>query len=529
MQQNQPRSTQTSWVTPIIYAGVLLLGIGIGIFLKGNFSIGFPSSDSNSAMDEIIELVKSKYVEQVNLDSTQTKLADFYLGQLDPHSVYIPPADLMDANEQLQPNYKGIGIEFQQFRDSVFVAYVLPGGPAAKVGLKTGDILLTVDDSVKLSGNKLDGETIKRKIKGPADENLKLVVLRNQKKLTFNLVRASVPITPIDAAYMVTDTIGYIKIDKFADRTYEAFMQALEPLLKKGMKSLVIDLRGNGGGLLSEAVGIADELLAGNKLIVYTEGLHAPRVNYYSKREGLFETGEITILMDETSASASEVLAGALQDWDRAKVVGRRSYGKGLVQQQFRLSNGGALRLTTAKYYTPLGRNIQRPYQNGKLAYEHDFMERIEQSSIGNKDTASFGKAFKTPKGNVVYGGGGIIPNQWLPTNELYADSNYANLYLQGSMNEFVLQYYLSIQNTLNQYPSVQAFVTDYAKQDLTKLLDQYLRSTQQKGLPATMLQNPLLQQQLVAYLARCKWYKQGYYEAFNLMDKNFPIALKKS
>lgn len=527
MQQNQPRSTQTSWVTPILYAVVLLLGIGIGIFLKGSFSIGFPSSDSSSAMDEIIELVKSKYVEQVNLDSTQTKLADFYLGQLDPHSVYIPPADLVEANEQLQPNYKGIGIEFQQFRDSVFVAYVLPGGPAAKVGLKTGDILLTVDDSVKLSGNKLDGEAIKRKIKGPADENVKLVVLRNQKRLTFNLVRASVPVTPIDAAYMVTDTIGYIKIDKFADRTYEAFMQALEPLLKKGMKSLVIDLRGNGGGLLSEAVGIADELLAGNKLIVYTEGLHAPRVNYYSKREGLFETGDITILMDETSASASEVLAGALQDWDRAKVVGRRSYGKGLVQQQFRLSNGGALRLTTAKYYTPLGRNIQRPYQNGKLAYEHDFMERIAQSSNGNLDTASIGKAYKTPKGNTVYGGGGIIPNQWLPTNALYADSNYAKLYLEGTMNEFVLQYYLKVQNTLNQYQSVQAFVAGYAKQDLTKLLDQYLRSTQQKGLPASMLQNPLLQHQLVAYLARCKWYKQGYYEAINLMDNNFQTAIK--
>ena len=527
MQQNQPRSTQTSWVTPIIYAGVLLLGIGIGIFLKGSFSIGFPSSNSSSAMDEIIELVKSKYVEQVNLDSTQTKLADFYLGQLDPHSVYIPPADLVEANEQLQPNYKGIGIEFQQFRDSVFVAYVLPGGPAAKVGLKTGDILLTVDDSVKLSGNKLDGEAIKRKIKGPADENLKLVVLRNQKRLTFNLVRASVPVTPIDAAYMVSDTVGYIKIDKFADRTYEAFMQALEPLLKKGMKSLVIDLRGNGGGLLSEAVGIADELLAGNKLIVYTEGLHAPRVNYYSKREGLFETGAITILMDETSASASEVLAGALQDWDRAKVIGRRSYGKGLVQQQFRLSNGGALRLTTAKYFTPLGRNIQRPYQNGKLAYEHDFIERMTASSIGNLDTASIGKAYKTPKGNTVYGGGGIIPNQWLPTNALYADSNYAKLYLEGTMNEFVLQYYLKVQNTLNQYQSVQAFVAGYAKQDLTKLLDQYLRSTQQKGLPASMLQNPLLQQQLVAYLARCKWYKQGYYEAINLMDNHFQTALK--
>ena len=527
MQQNQPRSTQTSWVTPITYAVVLLLGIGIGIFLKGSFSIGLPVFKKSTAMDEIIELVKSKYVETVNLDSTQTKLADFYLAQLDPHSVYIPPADLVEANEQLQPNFKGIGIEFQQFRDSVFVAYVMPEGPAAKAGLKTGDILLTADDTVKLSGNKLDGEAIKRKIKGPAEQNLKLAVLRNQQKMVFNLIRASVPVSPIDAAYMVSDTIGYIKIDKFANRTYEAFMQALEPLLLKGMKSLVIDLRGNGGGLMSEAVAIADEVLPGNKLIVYTEGLHAPRVDYYSKREGLFEEGGLTILMDESSASASEVLAGALQDWDRAKVVGRRSFGKGLVQQQFRLSNGGALRLTTAKYFTPLGRNIQRPYQNGKMAYEHDFIERIMQSNGGAQDTASIGKSYKTPKGNTVYGGGGIIPNLWVPANALYADSNYAKLFLQGTVSEFVLQFYLNAPNSFNQFKSVQAFVTAYTKQDLTKALDQYMRLSQRGGLPVSMLQNPLLQQQLIANLARCKWYKQGYYEAINLTDSNFLAALK--
>jgi len=527
MLQNQPRSTQTSWVTPITYAVILLLGIGIGIFLKGSFSIGFSSFNKSSAMDEIIELVKSKYVEQVNLDSTQTQLADFYLAQLDPHSVYIPPADLIDANEQLQPNYKGIGIEFQQFRDSVFVAYVIPEGPAAKAGLKTGDILLTADDTVKLSGSKLDGEEIKRKIKGPEAESLKLVVLRNQQKMTFNLNRASVSVSPVDASYMLNDSLGYIKIDKFADRTYEAFMQALEPLLQKGMKSLVIDLRGNGGGLLSEAVAIADELLAGNKLIVYTEGLHAPRVDYYSKREGLFEQGALTILMDETSASASEVLAGALQDWDRAKVIGRRSFGKGLVQQQFRLSNGGALRLTTAKYYTPLGRNIQRPYKNGKDAYEHDFMERVIQSNEGLQDTASIGKAYKTPKGNTVYDGGGIIPNQWIPTNGVYKDTKYTALIVSGALNEFVLQYYLKNQTALNKYKSVKAFTTDYSKQDFTKAFDQYLRSTNRSGLPANLRSNVLVQNQLIAMLARYKWYKQGYTEALNLMDQNFTAVIK--
>lgn len=527
MQQNQPRSTQSNWLSPIIYAVVLLLGIGIGIFMKGNLSLGLPSFVKTSAMDEIIELVKSKYVENVNLDSTQIKLADFYLAQLDPHSVYIPPTDLVEVDEQLQPNFKGIGIEFQQFRDSVFVAYVLPGGPAAKAGLKTGDILLTADDTVKLTGNKLDGEAIKRKIKGPADENLKLEVLRNQQKILFNLTRAAVPVSPIDASYMIRDTVGYIKIDKFSDRTYEAFMQALEPLLKKGMKSLVIDLRGNGGGLLSEAVAIADELLAGNKLIVYTEGLHAPRVDYYSKREGLFETGNLTILIDETSASASEVLAGALQDWDRAKVIGRRSFGKGLVQQQFRLSNGGALRLTTAKYYTPLGRNIQRPYQDGKFAYEHAFMERIAQSNQGTKDTASMGKAYKTPKGNTVYGGGGIVPDQWMSTNTLYADSNYAWLYLEGKINDFILQYYIKSQSSIHQFKNVDAFVAAYSKIDLSKALDQYLRVTQKSGLPDGLLQDRLLQQQLVALLARCKWYKQGFYEAQNRMDKELLAALR--
>jgi carboxyl-terminal processing protease len=527
MLQNQPRSTQTSWTTPITYAIVLLIGIGIGLFVKGSFSFGIPSINNATAMDEIIELVKSKYVEQVNLDSTQTKLADFYLAQLDPHSVYIPSADVVEANEQLQPNYKGIGIEFQQFRDSVFVAYVIPDGPAAKAGLKTGDILLTADDSVKLSGSKLDGEEIKRKIKGPEDKSLKLVVLRNQQKRTFNLNRASVSVSPVDASYMLNDSLGYIKIDKFADRTYEAFMQALEPLLQKGMKSLVIDLRGNGGGLLSEAVAIADELLAGNKLIVYTEGLHAPRVDYYSKREGLFETGPLTILIDETSASASEVLAGALQDWDRAKVIGRRSFGKGLVQQQFRLSNGGALRLTTAKYYTPLGRNIQRPYKHGKDAYEHDFMERVIQSNGGHQDTASMGKAYKTPKGNTVYDGGGIIPNQWIPTNSLYKDTNYAAIVVNGTLNEFVLQYYLKNQTALNKYKSVKAFISDFSKQDFTKEFDQYLRSTNRPGLSAPLINNALLQNQLIAMLARYKWHKQGYSEALNLMDPNFITAIK--
>ena len=334
MQQNN-----TNWFTPISYALMIIVGIVIGVFVKGDLSTRGLFTAKQDPILEMIQIVQSKYVDSLKNDSTSIKLADYYLSQLDPHSVYIPPADLVDVNEQLAANLKGIGIEFQQFRDSFFVTYVLKDGPAFKGGVQLGDILLKANDSIKLSGGNLQVDEVRQKVKGPEDSPLKLLVSRKNKQVQLQLTRANIPISPIDAFYMVNDTVGYIKLNKFTDRTYEAFMQALDPLVQKGMKSLVLDLRNNGGGLLSEAVGIADELLPGNKLIVYTEGAHSPRVDYYCKRDGLFEQGEITILMNESSASASEVLAGALQDWDRATIVGTRSFGKGLVQQQFNLSN----------------------------------------------------------------------------------------------------------------------------------------------------------------------------------------------
>jgi carboxyl-terminal processing protease len=337
------------------------MGVVIGVFFKGSLPLNVFSSTTKDPMQEILQLIQSKYVDKLDTDSASNRLANYYLAQLDPHSVYIPPSDLVEVNEQLQPNFKGIGIEFMQFRDSIFVSYVIKEGPAAKAGLQIGDILLKADDSIQLSGKKWESDDIRKKIKGPSNTKVKLLIAREGKQISITIPRDNVPVSSVDAFYLINPTMGYIRIDKFADRTYESFMQALDTLVQKGIKSLVIDLRGNGGGLLSEAVAIADELLSGNKLIVYTEGANSPRVDYFSKREGLFEEGPLTILMDETSASASEVLAGALQDWDRATIVGQRSYGKGLVQQQYNLSNGGALRLTTAKYFTPLGRNIQRP------------------------------------------------------------------------------------------------------------------------------------------------------------------------
>jgi len=522
MQENN----NLNWGKPLFYGFLVILGILIGVFFKGNFNLGSLTRNNQQPIQEMIELVQSKYVDSVSNDSAGIKVANFYLAQLDPHSVYIPPADLNEVNEQLQPNFKGIGIEFQQFRDSVFVAYVMKEGPADKAGLKVGDILLKADDSIQLSGKKWDAEEIRKKIKGPSNTKVKLLVDRLGIKKSYVISRDNVSISSVDASYMIDSLLGYIRINKFADRTYEAFMQALEPLLQKGMKSLVIDLRGNGGGLLSEAVGIADELLSGNKLITYTEGVHSPRVDYFSKREGLFEQGGLTILMDETSASASEVLAGALQDWDRATIVGRRSFGKGLVQQQFKLSNGGALRLTTAKYYTPLGRNIQRPYAKGKQEYENDFIARLHEDALGKQDSSFKGPSFKTPKGHLVYGGGGIYPDKWVNGNGLLMDTSFKVLWEDGLLNDFVLHWYVQNKKMMEAQQNPIAFLKQTEQYNYWGALYNYANSAQKNKLKGLEKSKLMVQNQIRGLIARTQWYKQGLIEVQNALDPNFKQML---
>ena len=511
-----------NWAKPLFYGFLVIVGILIGVFFKGNFNLGSLVKNNQQPIQEMMELVQSKYVDSVANDSVGLKLANYYLEQLDPHSVYIPPADLNEVNEQLQPNFKGIGIEFQQFRDSIFVAYVMKDGPAGKAGLQIGDILLTADDTVQLSGKKWEADDIRKKLKGPSNSKVKLMVYRAGQKKSYTISRDNVAVSPVDASYMIDTVVGYIRINKFADRTYEAFMQALEPLLAKGMKSLVIDLRGNGGGLLSEAVAIADELLSGNKLIVYTQGVHSPRVDYFSKREGLFEQGGLTILMDETSASASEVLAGALQDWDRATIVGRRSFGKGLVQQQFKLSNGGALRLTTAKYYSPLGRNIQRPYTHSKQDYENDFVTRLHEDAMGKPDSSFKGDSFKTPKGHLVYGGGGIYPDKWVNGNAILMDTSFKVLWEEGLMNDFILHWYVQNRTMMNTFKNPNAFLNQTASINFWAALVNYAGPKQQLKLKTLEKNKLFIQNQILALVARTHWYKQGYIEVQNALDPSF-------
>ncbi len=522
MQENNNRN----WTSPLKYAAILFIGVLLGVFLKGKFSFNGLQSKENIPLQEIIDLVKSKYVDKLANDSADLKFINYYLSQLDPHSVYISPAELTDANEQLMSNFKGIGIEFQQVRDSIFVAYVMKDGPADKAGLKIGDILLKANDTLQLSGKKWEAEALRSNLKGPADTKIKLLVLSGKSTKTIIIQRDNIPSSSVDAAYQIKPGVGYIKINKFADRTYEAFMQALEPLIKDSIKSLVLDLRGNGGGILSEAVAIADELIPGNKLLVYTQGEHAPRADYFSKREGLFEQGAITVWMDESSASASEVLAGALQDWDRATIVGRPSFGKGLVQQQFNLSNGGALRLTIAKYYTPLGRNIQRSFEKGKMAYQHDYINRIEENANGKKDSTFKGKAYKTPKGKTVYGGGGIFPDAYVAGSTIILDSAYGQLLDDNLLSDFVLHWYLKERSKMSSLKNTTDFLNTYKTVDTWSALINYASPAQKIMLRSLEKNKSYIQNQVLASMARMQWYKQGYFEVLNQLDGRFIAQL---
>jgi len=519
---------------PLLFAIVMMVGMLIGFRLRGNIRpTGFFKTRKQTPVQEVMDLVTMKYVDPIASDTLGENAIDGMLSHLDPHSLYIPPADLTEVNEDLQGNFEGIGVEFQIFDDTVNVMNVLAGGPSDKAGLKVGDKFVKVDDSV-VAGNGITNDRIRKLLRGPGASKVTVTLLRAGESgppRTFAITRGTIPLPSVDVAYMINKDIGYIRINKFSETTHAEFAQALMKLQSQGLQRLILDLRGNGGGILSESIEIADDFLDGDKLIVYTVGARSPKVEYRCRREGLFEKGRLALLTDEGTASASEVLTGALQDWDRASIIGRRTFGKGLVQEQYQLSNGAALRLTIARYYTPTGRSIQKPYDKGHDDYNEEVMKRFHDGEVLHGDTSSqhAGPAFKTlgPQKRTVFGGGGISPDIFVGFDTSTLSKDITTLYIDGTLSRFVYTWYVQHIPSFQNFKSPADFITGYHDEDrlwnaLVTFADK--DTVNLRNIPAR--DKTVLQHRIKALMARQIWRTEGYYEVSNAYDPVVEKAL---
>ncbi len=448
----------------ILFIGIaVVLGMSIGQILNFDHQaeIGLSGSKKDK-INNLLRYIKEEYVDTVQSDSIVDVVIQDILKNLDPHSVYIPKNEVARAEEELEGSFTGIGVLFQQYRDTFTVIRPLENSPAQKAGLKAMDRILLVDKDT-VYGKHVDINQISKKIKGHAGTPVTLTVYRKSLDSIFKLkiVRNTIPLVSVPAHFMLNDTLGFIKISTFAENTYDEFHKAVKTLKAKGMTALILDLRDNTGGLLKQADLIADEFLPNGKLIFFTKDQRGHVKKVMATARGDFENGQVYVLINENSASASEIVTGALQDHDKATVVGRRSYGKGLVQREITLNDGSKVRLTTARYYTPTGRSIQRPYKKGhKQEYEQDFKNRRYNGELYYKDSIPIVDSLKytTPKGKVVYGGGGIIPDIFVPLK--YDDYILKYAYLNRYLSDFITDYLDRHLDSLQHY-TPEAFISD--------------------------------------------------------------------
>jgi carboxyl-terminal processing protease len=517
---------------PLLFSIVMVLGMVIGYQLKERTSgSGFLKNSKRNSIQEVMDLVRTKYVDSVKTDSLTELAIDELLSHLDPHSTYIPADELKMVVDDLKGSFKGIGIEFQVFDDTVNVVNVMKDGPSEKAGLQVGDKFIKVNDSIRLTGKDINQYKISKYLRGDEGSTVKVDFIRNGQTKSVTITRGTIPVSTIDAAYIIAPKTGFIRINKFGDNTYREFMTNLESLQKQGMQKLILDLRGNGGGLLEQATKIADEFLDEDKLIVYTKGANSEQHQYNAKkqRDGLFEKGKLILLVDETSASASEVLAGALQDWDRATIIGRRTFGKGLVQQQFKLSDNSAVRLTIARYYTPLGRNIQKPYTNkSKKEYQEELMERYHDGEMAKGDTSKpIGAAFKTASGRIVYGGGGITPDVFIAADTSKMQKEVAKLYYKYTLNNFIYNYYIQNLSIFKSIKSPTELVNQFQPSEKEWQSLQAFAKRDSIDLSGMLIKDKLsILQKMKSLMAKQLFRSQGYFEANNANDAIVQKAL---
>ncbi len=430
-------------------------------------------------IEQVDEYIEKNYVETPDYKRIGEKAISAMLAELDPHSTYIAAKDVQRTNEGLQANFEGVGIAFQIVDDTISVTEVIIGGPSEKVGLQIGDKLLTVDDTTA-TFKGVNNRFVFNHLRGKKGTQVRLSVKRNgiDQPLNFTIIRDKVPIYSVDTYFMLDDEVGYIRLARFARTSVSEVHNAINKLKKQGMKRLVFDLRGNGGGYLDIAVGVANQLLEAGRLVVYTEGLKSPRQNFFTRRGGSYTSGPLVVLVDEYSASASEIVSGAVQDWDRGIIVGRRTFGKGLVQRMFEIYDGAQIRLTTARYYTPSGRCIQKPYTDGTEAYHRELQHRYEHSELTNADSISYPDSLKffTAKGRTVYGGGGIMPDVFVPMDTLRLSDYFLSLRSAGIFNTFALSFADNHRND-TLFADFDRFLVNYDSAAVTCEFNSYARS----------------------------------------------------
>lgn len=514
---------------PILLFSCVALGVMIGGML--NFpKTNFNSKNSHQAkINKLINFINSDYVDDVNSDSIVDLTVNSILEKLDPHSVYLPASEQSTETEIMKGDFVGIGINFYIYNDTVTVVNTIPNGPAENAGIMAGDRILFAGKT-KLFGKKVTTEMLYNKLRGEANSKVNLTVFRksSSKKLTIPVTRNTIPIKSVDVALMLNSKTGYIKIERFAENTANEFNQSLNKLKKNGAINIVVDLRGNGGGFLESAVSIADEFLPEDELIVFTKNKRGYTDKTFATDNGIFEKGKVIILIDENSASASEILAGAIQDNDRGTIIGRRSFGKGLVQREIDFEDGSAVRLTTARYYTPSGRSIQKPYVKGDgESYYHEYEARFESGELFEKDKIKVADSlkFKTKKGRTVYGGGGIVPDIFVPLEVKKGDENLSFILNSGVLGHFVFEILdenrqkfdnLAYADFMKKYENDFQYVNDFQK---------YLDKA---GVTFNLEENKLVvKKHILAELARQLYGDTKYYQVILKNDPMIQQALK--
>lgn len=515
------------FIVPFFVGAALAVGIWLGTMFVPQGGLSDPIVQNSTKFNTILELIEDKYVDSVDHDLLIESSIEGMIKKLDPHSAYIPATDLELVNEQLEGNFGGVGIRFLIHDDTLVATHVIDGSPSQAAGMLPGDRLIEIDDE-DITGGELTNQDVMDKLKGKQGTDVKVKVYRRGDTKMLNITRGTIPVSSIDAAIMLDDEVGFIKLNSFTYQSSDEFHDAAKALKDRGMKKLIFDLRNNGGGLMFAATDIADEFLESGKLIVYTEGRRSPKKEYYSTSKGILEDTELIILINSLSASASEIVAGAIQDNDRGLIMGRRSFGKGLVQDQSEFTDGSALRLTISRYYTPSGRSIQKPYGEG-VDYNNDYYDRMESGELLNEDSIKFDESlkFKTVAGRTVYGGGGIHPDVFIPNDTAGASYYLTSLYYFGVFNHYAVRYLDKTRSSMTDFESFEKqFSVD------KNMFADFIAYAATLGVdedPVDIVTSrSTIKNRIKAEIARHVWQDNGYYQVYVEDDMDVQEALKK-